>query len=331
MGSITGYNETMAGVHLASHFAKVMTGIDVLEVQDFAPLRTAGKQVRVGLLTNQTGVDSKGRRTIDVLTKATGLTLAAIFSPEHGVAGTLDTTDISGGVDTATGIPVYSVYGNTDAKRRPPMEMVRKLDALVIDLQDAGVRLFTYETTTGYFLEAAAQAGVPIFILDRPNPITGVFVEGPISDGSGISFNAYHPVPLRHGMTLGELARMFNSERHINARLTVIPMQGWSRTDWYDSTGLAWVNPSPNLRSLSAAALYPGVALIEQTNVSVGRGTGTPFELVGAPWIDGRQLAAYLNAQRDRRCSFHSGRLHARLGSIRESEVLGRELDRYRA
>jgi uncharacterized protein YbbC (DUF1343 family) len=296
MGSITGFNETLA-VHRGVPQAAVLTGIDVLEAQNFAPLRKQGKDVRVGLLTNQTGVDSKGRRTIDVLVKASGIKLAAIFSPEHGVAGTLDTTDIASSIDATTGASIYSVYGNNDAKRRPPPQVVRNLDALVIDLQDAGARFFTYETTTGYFLEAAAQAGIPIFVLDRPNPITGVFVEGPISDGSGTSFNAYHPVPLRHGMTLGELALMFNSERHINAQMTVVPMQGWGRADWYDSTGLEWINPSPNLRSLRAAVLYPGVALIEQTNVSVGRGTDAPFEVVGAPWIDGRQFAAYLNAR----------------------------------
>jgi uncharacterized protein YbbC (DUF1343 family) len=167
----------------------------------------------------------------------------------------------------------------------------------VFDIQDAGVRFYTYETTLGYFLEAAAKAGVEAIVLDRPNPITGSFVQGPVADAGRESFTDYWTVPVRHGMTLGELAKMFNVERNINARLTVVAMQGWERGDWFDSTGLAWVNPSPNLRGLTAAALYPGVALIEGTNVSVGRGTDTPFELVGAPWIKSRELAAYLNAR----------------------------------
>jgi uncharacterized protein YbbC (DUF1343 family) len=168
---------------------------------------------------------------------------------------------------------------------------------VVVDIQDVGARFYTYETTMGYFLEAAAQAGIEIIVLDRPNPITGSFVQGPVSDAARESFVNYYPVPVRHGMTLGELAKMFNRERGIGARLTVVPMDGWMRGDWYDSTGLAWINPSPNLRSLTEATLYPGVALVEGTNVSVGRGTDTPFELLGAPWIRAKELAAYLNAR----------------------------------
>ena len=174
---------------------------------------------------------------------------------------------------------------------------MKNLDAVVIDIQDAGVRFYTYETSLGYFLEAAAQAGVEVIVLDRPNPITGSFVQGPVADAGHESFTNYWKVPVRHGMTLGELAKMFNAERNLNAKLTVVPMEGWQRGDWFDSTGLAWVNPSPNLRSVTEAALYPGVALIEGTNVSVGRGTDTPFELVGAPWVKSRELAAYLNAR----------------------------------
>jgi uncharacterized protein YbbC (DUF1343 family) len=174
---------------------------------------------------------------------------------------------------------------------------LKNLDAVVVDIQDAGARFYTYETTLGYFLEAAAKAGIEIVVLDRPNPITGSLVQGPIADPGHESFTNYFELPVRHGMTMGELAKLFNSERNINVRLTVIPMEGWIRGDWYDSTGLAWVNPSPNLRSLTEAALYSGVAIVEGTNVSVGRGTDTPFELVGAPWVKARELAQYLNAR----------------------------------
>ena len=248
-------------------------------------------------MTNQTGVDGLGIRTIDVLAKAPGISLAAIFSPEHGVTGTLDTTDINNSKDAATGVPVYSVYGGTDAARRPPADVMKNLDAVVFDIQDAGVRFYTYETTLGYFLEAAAKAGIEMIVLDRPDPMTGSFVQGPVSDAGQESFTNYWTVPVRHGMTMGELAKMFNAERGINAKLTVVPMEGWQRGDWFDSTGLGWVNPSPNLRSVTEAALYPGVALIEGTNVSVGRGTDTPFELVGAPWVKSKEFAAYLNAR----------------------------------
>ena len=175
--------------------------------------------------------------------------------------------------------------------------MLKNLDAVVIDLQDAGVRFYTYETTMGYFLESAAKAGIEVIVLDRPNPVTGSFVQGPLAESAHLSFVSYHPLPVRHGMTMGELARMFNAERKINARLTVVPMQGWMRGDWFDSTGVPWVNPSPNLRSLTEATLYPGVALVEGTNVSVGRGTDTPFELLGAPWIKAKELAQFLNAR----------------------------------
>lgn len=296
--SITGYNEAQtAARRIANRNGEVQTGIDVLESRDFNSLRGATGKKKVGLLTNQTGVDSHGRRTIDVLAQAPGISLEAIFSPEHGVTGALDTTDIANTTDAATGISVYSVYGASDAARRPPLDVLKKLDAVVVDIQDAGVRFYTYETTVGYFLEAATQAGIDIVVLDRPNPITGSFVQGPVSAAGQESFTNYFPLPLRHGMTIGELATLFNSERSIHARLQVIPMEGWMRGDWYDSSGLAWINPSPNLRSLTAAALYPGVALVEGTNVSVGRGTDTPFELVGAPWINGRELAQYLNAR----------------------------------
>ncbi len=302
IAAITGYNEMQSAARkLAARNGTVKTGIDVLEETKFAALHPGrgGAPRSIGLLTNQTGVDSGGRRTIDVLANVPGISLNVIFSPEHGVAGTLDTTDVKNTKDAATGVAVYSVYGASDAARRPPMTVLKRLDAVVIDLADAGARFYTYETTVGYFLEAAAKAGVEVFILDRPNPITGSFVQGPMSDfGDGReNFTNYFPTPPRHGMTLGELAKMFNAERHIGARLDVVAMEGWQPGDWFDSTGLAWVNPSPNLRSLNEATLYPGVGLIEGTNVSVGRGTDTPFEVLGAPWIKGRELAAYLNGR----------------------------------
>jgi uncharacterized protein YbbC (DUF1343 family)/CubicO group peptidase (beta-lactamase class C family) len=296
--SITGYNEAQSAARrMNSRNGSVKNGIDVLEEHGFDVLQVAGSKKKIGLVTNQTGVDLSGRRTIDVLAGAAGVSLDAIFSPEHGVTGTLDTTDIHNSKDAANGVPVYSVYGATDAARRPAADVMKSLDAVVFDIQDAGARFYTYETTLGYFLEAAAAAGVEVIVLDRPDPITGSFVQGPLADAGHESFTNYWTVPVRHGMTLGELAKMFNAERKINAKLTVVPMQGWQRGDWFDSTGLAWVNPSPNLRSVTEAALYPGVALIEGTNVSVGRGTDTPFEVVGAPWIKSRELAAYLNSR----------------------------------
>ena len=300
VATITGYSEMQSAARkLAVRNGSVKTGIDVLQETKFAALHPArGAAPRsIGVLTNQTGLDSQGRRTIDLLANVPGISLDAIFSPEHGVTGTLDTTDIKNTKDAATGVAIYSVYGASDAARRPPMDVLKRLEAVVIDLADAGARFYTYETTVGYFLEAAAKAGIEVVILDRPNPITGSFVQGPVSDEGRENFTNYFPEPPRHGMTAGELAKMFNAERHIGARLDVVAMEGWQPGDWFDSTGLGWVNPSPNLRSLTEATLYPGVALIEGTNVSVGRGTDTPFEVVGAPWIKSRELAAYLNGR----------------------------------
>ncbi len=296
--SITGYNEAQtAARRLATRNGAVQTGIDVLEAHNFDVLSASTGKKKIGLLTNQTSVDSQGRRTIDVLAQAPGISLDAIFSPEHGVTGELDTTDISNSKDAATGVPVYSVYGAKDAQRRPSVDVLKTLDAVVFDVHDVGSHFYTYEATLGYFLEAAAKVGIEMIVLDRPNPITGSFVQGAIPDPGRESFVNYFPVPVRHGMTMGELAKMFNSERNINARLTVIPMDGWMRGDWYDATGLPWINPSPNMRSLTEATLYPGVGLVEGTNISVGRGTDTPFELLGAPWIKGKELAQYLNAR----------------------------------
>jgi len=296
--SITGYNEAQSAARrMSTRNGSVKNGIDVLEAHGFDVLQVAGRKSRVGVLTNQTGVDADGRRTIDVLAHAPCVDLGAIFSPEHGVTGSLDTTHIGDTKDAATGVTVYSVYGGNDAARRPSPDVLKQLDAIVIDIQDAGVRFYTYETTLGYFLEAAAQAGIEVIVLDRPDPITGSFVQGPVADAGRESFTSYWTVPVRHGMTMGELAKMFNAERKINAKLTVVPMEGWQRGDWFDATGLEWVNPSPNLRSVTEASLYPGVALVEGTNVSVGRGTDSPFELLGAPWMKSKELAAYLNAR----------------------------------
>jgi uncharacterized protein YbbC (DUF1343 family) len=274
----------------------VRTGIDVLEAHDFAELREAGRAAtKVALVTNQTGVDSRSKRTIDVLAKAPGIQVVAIFSPEHGINGSVDTTDIGDSKDATTGIPIYSVYGDSSARRHPSLEVLKTADVIVYDIQDIGTRFYTYETTLGYFMEAAAQTGQTIFVLDRPNPINGTYVQGPISDKGRENFINYGQVPIRHGMTIGELARFYNSERGIHSKLKVIPMEGWQRGDWLDSTGVLWVNPSPNMRSLTEAILYPGLGILEATNVSLGRGTDTPFELLGAPWIQPQELAAYLN------------------------------------
>jgi uncharacterized protein YbbC (DUF1343 family)/CubicO group peptidase (beta-lactamase class C family) len=299
LARITGYNEsTMANRRLRARNGNVKAGIDVLEAHAFRELRpNPERPVRVGLVTNQTALDAHGQRTMDVLARVPGIRVAAIFSPEHGVAGNLDTADIGNSRDAATGIPVYSVYGDTDAKRRPSQEQISSLDAIVYDIQDVGVRSYTYESTLGYFLESAQKSGKDLIVLDRPNPIGGGYVQGPIADAGRESFVSYWKTPVRHGMTVGELARMFNSERGIEAKLTVVPMEGWMRGDWYDSTGMTWINPSPNMRSLTEATLYPGIGMIEGTNISVGRGTDAPFELLGAPWVSSTTLAQYLNAR----------------------------------
>jgi uncharacterized protein YbbC (DUF1343 family) len=265
---------------------RVLTGTDVLAARKFAPL--SGK--RVGLITNHTGMDAVGRRTIDLLARAPGVKLRAIFSPEHGLSGKVDQR-VASGRDEFTNLPVYSLYGKT---LRPTPAMLKGLDVLVFDVQDAGARFYTYMSTMGYAMEAAARKGIEFVVLDRPNPISAARLEGPLMDPDLKSFTGYYPLPVRHGMTLGELARMFNAEKKMGVKLSVIPMQGYRRDMWFDETGLAWVNPSPNLRSLAQAALYPGVALSESSNVSVGRGTDTPFELIGAPWMRADELAAYL-------------------------------------
>jgi uncharacterized protein YbbC (DUF1343 family) len=292
--TLTGYNETFtaAGVHRdVGRNAKTLTGLDVLAANRFEALQ--GK--RVGLITNQTGLDSQGRRNIDLMRKA-GIKLTALFSPEHGFAGKEDRPGIQDAIDYATDLKVFSLYGAT---LRPTPEMLRGLDALVFDIQDVGARFYTYETTMAYAMEAAAKAGIEFYVLDRPNPVTGTHVEGPLLDAGNTSFIGYWPgLPVRHGMTIGELAQLYNGENKIGAKLNVVRMQDWQRGDWFDSTDLPWINPSPNMRSLNAATLYPGLGLLESSkNYSVGRGTDSPFEQIGADFIGGRELAAYLNAR----------------------------------
>jgi uncharacterized protein YbbC (DUF1343 family)/CubicO group peptidase (beta-lactamase class C family) len=269
--------------------AQVLTGIDVLERDGFKPILG----MRVGLVTNHTARDRAGRSSIDVLFRAPGVKLTALFAPEHGIRGLAD-EKLSDTKDEQTGLPIYSLYGDS---RRPKAEQLKDLDAIVFDLQDVGARFYTYITTLGYVMEEAAKAKLPVIVLDRPNPINGVDVEGPLADSDKFSFVAYHSIPVRHGLTMGELARLFNEDRKIGADLRVIKMENWRRAMWYDATGLEWINPSPNMRSLTEATLYPGIGLLETTNVSVGRGTDTPFEILGAPWMDGQKLASYLNAR----------------------------------
>jgi uncharacterized protein YbbC (DUF1343 family) len=264
----------------------VLTGVDVLKRDGFRAL----KGRRVGLVTNHTGRDADGNSTIDLLHKAAGVKLLALFSPEHGIRGQVD-RPVPDGKDERTGLPIYSLYGKT---RRPTAAQLKGLDTLVYDIQDIGCRFYTYATTLGYVLESAAAHKLKVVVLDRPNPLGGLAVEGPVLERKLESFVGYHALPVRHGLTVGELARLFNAERKIGADLQVVEMEGWRRGDLYDRTGLTWVNPSPNMRSLSAALLYPGVGLLETTNVSVGRGTDRPFEVLGAPWIDGRKLASAL-------------------------------------
>jgi uncharacterized protein YbbC (DUF1343 family) len=268
----------------------VLAGVDALVSDSFRPL--AGK--RVGLLTNVTGRARDGRSTAAVLSSAearkAGVALVRLFSPEHGLATNADEA-VPDSADPETGLPVVSLYGE---RRRPRPEDLRDLDAVVFDVQDVGTRFYTYLATLGYLLEEAAKARVAVVVLDRPDPIGGRAVEGPVADVDALSFTAFHPIPVRTGMTIGELARLFVGERRIGVDLTVVPMRGWSRDLWFDETGLEWVNPSPNMRSLGAATLYPGIGLLETTNLSVGRGTDTPFEVVGAPWLDGARLARVL-------------------------------------
>jgi uncharacterized protein YbbC (DUF1343 family)/CubicO group peptidase (beta-lactamase class C family) len=290
--SLTGASETLAGAGLRRMLApnhEVLTGLDVLEAEKFAALQ--GK--RIGLITNHTGLDRNGRRNVDAM-RESGIRVTALFAPEHGITGKQDRPDVADEKDAPTGLPVWSLYDNGRYRMTPAM--LRDVDALVFDIQDAGARFYTYSCTMLYALEEAAKARMPFYVLDRPNPVTGAHVEGPLLDPNLHSFAGCFTMPVRHGVTLGELASMANAERKLNADLHVIRMKGWQRGDWFDSTGLTWTDPSPNMRSLNAAALYSGLALLEASpNYSVGRGTDAPFEQIGADWIRGAQLAQFLN------------------------------------
>lgn len=266
---------------------RTLNGIDVLRADGFKILK--GK--RVGLVTNHTGRARTGEATIDLIAAAKDVTLVALFSPEHGIRGILD-EKVESSKDEKTGLPIYSLYG---AATRPTAEMLQGIDTLVVDLQDIGARFYTYTTTMAYVMEEAAKRKIGVVVLDRPNPVGGVQIEGPALDKSELGFTAYYAMPIRHGMTLGEMAQLFNGENKIGAELTVVEMKNWSRDAWFDSTGLAWVNPSPNMRNMVAASLYTGIGAIEASNLSVGRGTDSPFEQLGAPWIDGPRLASELN------------------------------------
>ena len=268
---------------------RVQTGLDVLEAQKFAPLR--GKHV--GLITNHTGVDSQGRSVAELLSHAPSVQLVALFSPEHGLAGRSD-EKIASTKDPATGLPVYSLYGET---RRPTDDMLKGIDVLVFDVQDAGVRFYTYTATMGYCMEEAAKRNIAFFVLDRPNPLGGEIIEGPMLDADKTNFVAYFPLPVRYGLTIGELAQFFNAENHIGADLHVITMRNWHRNYFFESTGIKWIPPSPNLRTIKGSVLYPGIEILQSAGVSVGRGTQTPFEEFGAPWMNGDEVAAALNAR----------------------------------
>ena len=265
----------------------VLCGIDVLKRDGFAQLN--GR--KVALITNHTGRDREGNRIVDLLHEAKNVELVRLFSPEHGLYGALD-EKVGHGTDEKTGLQVYSLYGET---RRPTPQMLQGVDTFVFDIQDIGTRYYTYVATMGNCMEEAAKRKIRMVVLDRPNPITGTRVDGPIAEKEFHGFTAFGPLPVVHGMTVGELARFFNAEYGINCDLVVVPCEGWKRSMWFDETNLVWVNPSPNMRNLTQAALYPCIGLLEATNLSVGRGTDQPFEVFGAPWIDGRKLAEALN------------------------------------
>ena len=284
------YNRTNSDGTKNRETKKVELGIDVLVKEGFRQL----DGLRIGLITNHSGISSSGSRTIDLLRSAPGVKLKAIFSPEHGLSGNAD-AKVPSTKDPLSGVPVYSLYGDS---LKPTEKMLDEIDALIFDIQDIGVRFYTYITTMGYALEAAAEKGIALYILDRPNPLNSLSVQGPVMEKDLKSFTGYFPLPVRYGMTVGEIAEMYNRENSIGADLHVIKMVGYKRAFWFDETGLKWVNPSPNIRSLNQAALYPGVALIEGANVSVGRGTATPFEVFGAPWIHAKKLAEYLTKRK---------------------------------
>ena len=310
---LNGYNESMSGVRRAvGRVGSVETGLDVLVAEKFARLQ--GK--RVGLVTNHTGLTRDGKRNIDVMVAA-GVKLGAIYSPEHGIFGKEDHEGIGDTVDPATKVKVWSLY--KDANRRPSAAMLAGIDVVVFDIQDVGTRFYTYLSTMRNVMEELDKQGVPFVVLDRPNPITGVKVEGPVLTKGSESFIGTHTIALRHGMTLGEMAKLIHAELGMKGRLDVVAMKGWQRGDWFDATSLSWVDPSPNMRSLNAALLYPGVGMLESAkNYSVGRGTDAPFEQVGAAFIDGPKLAAYLNGRR-----IPGVRVYATRFTPRESNLKG--------
>ena len=266
----------------------VRPGIDVLLTDSLRLVQ--GR--RVGLLTNQTGVDRAGVSDVERLMEA-GIDLVAIFSPEHGYRGALDEENIGHGVDSATGVPIFSLYGEV---RVPTAGMLNGLDLLLVDLQDIGARPYTYVSTMLLAMQAAEAESVSVVVLDRPNPIGGDLVQGPMRDSSFTSFVGMLPVPMRHGMTLGELARYGSRVLGIEADLTVVPAGGWRRDIWFDGTGLPWVRPSPSMPDLESATHYPGTVIFEATNLSVGRGTPVAFQVVGAPWLNARAVVAALGA-----------------------------------
>jgi uncharacterized protein YbbC (DUF1343 family) len=274
---------------MTQSIANLHLGIDVLRASGYAIVQNR----RIGLITNHTGLDSDGHPTVDLLHSAPLVRLTTLFGPEHGIRGAVDES-VPDANDPATGLPVYSLYGE---RTQPAPEQLKDLDVLVYDIQDVGTRFYTYISTLGLCLEAAAKAGLPFVVLDRPNPINGIDVEGPLADADKLSFTAHHTIPIRHGLTVGEIARLLRAEKHLKVDLHVVTIEGWRRRDQWDATGLTWINPSPNMRSLTEALFYPGIGLLEFTNLSVGRGTDTPFERVGAPWIDGQALARDLNGR----------------------------------
>jgi uncharacterized protein YbbC (DUF1343 family) len=265
---------------------KVRNGIDVLEKQNFAALRGS----TVGLITNHTGRNRKGTSTIDLLFESDQIELVTLFSPEHGIRGELD-EKVGDSIDDRTGLTIHSLYADS---RKPTPQSLEDIDALIFDIQDIGCRFYTYISTMGLAMEAAAESGKKKFVLDRVNPINGATIDGPLRRGDS-EFIAYHEIPIRHGMTVGELAQMIKAENGLNLDLTIVPVEGWRRDMLFDETGLPWINPSPNMRNLTQAILYPGIGLLETTELSVGRGTDTPFEIIGAPYIDHLELAEELN------------------------------------
>lgn len=305
--------EVRAAVIAANRAQRVSLGVDVARADAFAAL--AGK--RVGLITNATGRARDGVRTIDLLHQAPNVKLVALFSPEHGLAAQVDGA-VADGRDVRTGVVIHSLYGK---HQRPTPAQLANVDALVFDMQSIGARFYTYETTLGYALEAAARRSIPILVFDRPNPIGGTRVEGPVLEPTRRSFVGYHPVPVRHGMTIGELARLFNAERRIGAALTVVKLAGWKRAQTFVDTGLAWTDPSPNMKSPEAALLYPGLALLELTNVSVGRGTEAPFTTLSAPWLDADAIVAELEAAELPGVTFRAGK-HAVHFSVTDPDAL---------